>query len=299
MDLSIIIVNYNTSDMVIDCVNSIRDVSRKSSYEIIVVDNNSEEKQKEKLRGFPGILFIELASNLGFGRANNEGAKKAKGDMLFFLNPDTVLICDAPSILYDYMIKHDKVGICGGNLFDKEMRPAHSFHVMFPSILSELDFAFNQRYRRMRYGKNIQFNYTSTPIEVAMITGADLMIRRNVWYEIGGFASEYFMYCEDAELCFQATRLGYRVVNVPESKIIHLEGASFLENEVHCKRVLDGRFVYFRKNYSCIYNIIADSFNVISLTCAVLIYKIMRNRNKEYNYKLRLKTYIKCLREKK
>lgn len=298
MDVSIIIVNYNTSDMVLDCIGSIRKESKETPYEIIVVDNNSEEGQKSKLRGHDNFTLIELTENIGFGRANNIGAKKATGKVLFLLNPDTLLANDAVSILYRYMSERPDVGICGGNLYDREMNPTHSFHMLHPSILYEVDFALNQVFRRIRYGKNIQFNHSDKPIDVAIITGADLMISKEVWEKVEGFSPDYFMYYEDAELCYQVKKLGYRIVSVPESKIIHLEGGSFTETEKHCRRILEGRFTFFKKHYSRFYNISADTCNIVSLVIAILICKLVKRQEKEYNYKIRLNTYIKYLRGK-
>lgn len=289
--VSILIVNYKTAHLVSNCVNSICEHTKGVDYEIIVADNNSSEEERNILRRDNRYTFIELESNLGFGQANNAAAKIAKGDYLFLLNPDTILINNAVSILYKYISSHQSVGICGGNLYDANMQPTHSYHRLYPSIISEMDFASGQLFRRILYGRNRQFNTTSYPIEVAMITGADLMIRQDVWTQLQGFDSQFFMYCEDADLCFRCHHIGYKIVSVPDAHIQHLEGKSFIESEKRCRRILEGRFKFFHKHYSPLYNKVSNSLNIFSLRIAVIVYKLIGRDHAVANYRQRLRIY--------
>lgn len=289
--VSVIIVNYNTSALLLDCVASVKQKVCGVDYEIVVVDNHSAEEERSMLRNDERFTLIELPVNVGFGRANNAGAEVARGDMLFLLNPDTLLVNDAVTILSRYLSEHGHVGICGGNLYDRNMQPAHSFHRLFPSILSEMDFAAGQLYRRCRYGRSAQFNAVGTPVPVAMITGADMMIRRDVWDSLGGFDKDFFMYCEDADLCYRCARAGYGVVSVPDARIIHLEGKSFHETEGHCRRVLEGRFTFFSKHYSARYNRIANLLNVATLWFAVTLCRLCRRGGAAAVYGQRLRIY--------
>lgn len=291
MNISVIIVNYNTASLLLQCVSSIIEHTRGVSYELIIVDNGSCEDDLELLRHESRFTLIELHENLGFGRANNAGVKEAKGEHIFLLNPDTILVNDAISILYKHLIEHPHTGICGGNIYNKEMQPAHSYHVLLPSILSEMDFACGQIFRRIRYGKNAQFNNTGKEMEVAMITGADMMIRRQAWEKVNGFDPAFFMYCEDADLCLRVKSQGYSIVSVPDASIIHLEGKSFVESEDHCRRVLDGRFTYFRKHYSWIYNKVSNILNISSLLAAIMVCTILSKRERRNNYSQRLRIY--------
>lgn len=291
MDVSIIIVNYNTTALLLPCIDSIVEHTHGVSYEIIVVDNGSKEEHLAPLRDDDRFTLLEMNENLGFGRANNTGAKKAVGKHLFLLNPDTLLVNDAITILYKHLETYPDTGICGGNIYNKDMQPAHSYHVLFPSILSEMDFAFGQAYRRLRYGKNAQFNHTGKPLDVAMITGADMLVRRAAWEKAEGFDPAFFMYCEDADLCQRIKAQGYRIVSVPEASIIHLEGKSFIESETHCQRILNGRFTYFKKHYSRLYNKIADILNFSSLLTAIAVCTILRKRQQRKNYQQRLCIY--------
>lgn len=291
MNVSVIIVNYNTASLLLECVESIIAHTHDVGYEIIVVDNGSRKEELEILRQDNRFTLIEKHENLGFGRANNVGVAHSKGDHLFLLNPDTILVNDAISILYKHLIDHPQTGICGGNIYNKDMQPAHSYHTMLPSILSEMDFACGQFFRRIRWGKNAQFNHTGSMLEVAMITGADMMIRREAWEKVKGFDPDFFMYCEDADLCLRIKSQGYQIISVPDAKIIHLEGKSFVESEAHCQRVLDGRFTYFRKHHSLLYNSLANFVNISSLLAAVMVCGILFKHQKRKNYQQRLKIY--------
>lgn len=291
MQVSIIMVNFNTSVLLLQSIDSIYEKVQGVEYEIIVADNCSKEEQRRLLRNDNRFQLIELPENLGFGQANNVAAKQAKGECLFLLNPDTKLMNDAVSILYNYMQKHQETGICGGNLFDGDMKPTHSFHRLFPGFLSELDFATGQIYRRLRFGKNSQFNYTSHTLPVAVITGADLMIRHSVWNLTKGFDPDFFMYYEDTDLCKRCIEHNYNIVSVPSAHIQHLEGKSFTESKGHCERNLHGRFTYFTKHHSPFYNKLTNLMNVCSLAMASLIFLCLGKGAMSKKYSQRLEVY--------
>lgn len=289
--VSIIIVNYHTSHLLLHCVDAIEEQVKGVDYEIIVADNASSEEELVLLRDDKRFTLLELDENVGFGNANNAAAQMAKGDYLLLLNPDTVLLNDAVTLLFQYMDAHPEVGICGGNLYDSDLQPTHSFHRLYPSFLSEMDFALGQVYRKIRFRGNAQFNRSERPIEVAMITGADLMIRTDVLKKLKGFDTIFFMYGEDADLCKRCKQLGYSVVAIPEAHIQHLEGKSFIESESHCRRILDGRFTYFNKHYGTLYNKLTDAMNILSLHIAVFIYRLRRNERAVTKFSNRLRIY--------
>lgn len=291
MNVSIIIVNYNTTSLLQQCVDSIVKHTHGVSYEIIVVDNGSTEDSLIPLRQDQRIHLLEQHENLGFGRANNVGAAKAKGEHLFLLNPDTILLNDAVSFLYKHLVNTPRTGLCGGNIYDGDMTPIHSHDQLFPSILSELDTVFGHLYYKLKYGKNSWFNHTGKPIKVAMITGADMMIRRTVWEKVGGFDPSFFMYYEDSDLCARIKKLGFDIINVPQAEIIHLEGKSFNESKSRCQRYFCGRSNYFHKHYSASYNRMADLLNITTLETACLICRLTNKKQAFSKYLLRLQVY--------
>lgn len=299
MQVSIIIVNFNTPALVEQCLKSIAHHVHGCLYEVIVVDNASSDDSRERLSACKNIKLIAADSNLGFGKANNLGAAEASGEMLFFLNPDTILCNDAVTILYNYLKDNTAIGVAGGNLFDAEKQPTHSFSRIFPSITQEMDFAMAQLYTKARFGNNRQFNHTGQPLDVAFITGADLMIREELFAEIGGFDKDFFMYYEDTALCYQVAKRGYRITSVPQAEIIHLEGKSFNVSQAREDRIQDGRYLFFHKFYSHTYNNLADSFNIASIQIAKILCRLLGKSTRYERYDCRLKAYRKATKKYK
>ena len=135
IDVSIILVNYNTIHLLVNALDSLFEKCNDISYEVIVVDNNSSDNSREicKSRYGERVFFLSLLENVGFGRANNEGIKIAKGKNVFLLNPDTILLNNAVKILSEFLDNHINVAICGGNLYTKELEPIHSYLMYLPS----------------------------------------------------------------------------------------------------------------------------------------------------------------------
>lgn len=226
MDVSIIIVNYNTCLLTKNCIESIFKKTVGVSYEIILVDNASTDDSFNVFSKDNKIKYIYSQENLGFGRANNLGLEKANGDYILFLNSDTILINDAISILYSYINEHPECGAVGGNLYDIKGLPIFSFQRTFPTISKDL---FPHIYRlisRIKYKNNSVHNFTMEPMSVCHISGADLMVRKKVLDKIGSFNPKFFMYYEETELCHRIYSSGLQLVSVPDAKISHLVGKS-------------------------------------------------------------------------
>ena len=247
VDVSVIVVNYNTLELTKNTINSVIEKTRGLNYEIILVDNAStdgsveffEREYKDK------IIFIKNNKNLGFGRANNKGIEIAKGKYVFLLNSDTLLINNAIKILFDYMEKNENCGVCGGNLFDINLRPLNSFSKKLPLLRDELDFLkkINKKY----FNEKNEFNYKNIPIKVGYITGADMMIRKLVLNKIGNFDEDFFLYYEETELTYRIKNKGYQVISVPQAKIIHLEGKSFEFKNTRFRMTMESKYKYFYK----------------------------------------------------
>lgn len=286
--VSIIIVNYNTRKLLEDCILSIDKYTRDVNYEIIVVDNNSEKNSLSSVVDkYPAVRFHFSEENLGFGRANNIGASIAKGEYLFFLNPDTLLINNAVFILYEYLKQHSDVGICGGNMYRADMSPASSFYDI-DFLTYEYKIIFNIK----RYPG---FNYTDKPKEVKVIVGADLFIRKSVFLEFGGFDKDFFMYFEEVELCYRLHKANYKIVSVPFAEIIHLQGGS-AENKSDelskwsYKEHWYSKFIFFSKTKGKLQTRILYYTYMFKFRMAMLFFSIERNRGKlEY---WNLKKYI-------
>lgn len=251
VDVSVIIVNYNTTSLLLNSLGSLFALTSGVEVEVIVVDNASSEPPTEILRALYNdkVRVVVSPKNLGFGLGNNLGAEHAKGRYLFLLNPDTILVTNAIKILVDFMDSRPLVGVAGGNLYSQHMRPTVSFKYFPDNLWFELDSFFYEPVGRIIYGRNRVFNHTSAPIEVAYIVGADMMIRHNIWVDLGGFDSDFFMYSEENELEFRVSKAGYSITSVPQAQIIHLEGGSYQNSEKRERAMLNGKILYYKKCY--------------------------------------------------
>ena len=250
IDVSVIIVNYKTPKLLKSCINSIYDKTVGVNFEIIVVDNNSSDGSDKLIQThFPDVIYVQSESNLGFGKGNNFGLKRARGRNIFFLNSDTLLINNAIKILSDYLDLNSRVGVCGGNLFSENLKNVHSFSLTFPGIYTELDDIFKGKLSKIKKLKKIQYNTEDHPIPVAYICGANMMIKASVLDDVGVFDPDFFMYFEETELCFRINKKGYDIINLPNAKIVHLEGASQISLKSKLKFYNYSRKRYYKKRY--------------------------------------------------
>ena len=263
MDVSIIIVNYHSVQLIRDCVESIRKFVKRSQYEIIIVDNSVDASEQQALSELDdAIRVIDPKSNLGFGNANNLGASYATGKYVFCLNPDTILLNDAVSILKDYLDQNADVGVAGANLFTKDGLANASYCVRFNTLKGEKRDAriTTQLYSKIKTKYHFKYrhpndyhNYSEQPLEVAYLYGADIMMPRSLFERIHGFDPDFFMYYEEEELQYRISQLGLKRICLPQAKIIHLEGATINpEHEMNERQItmrLVGLLTYYDKRY--------------------------------------------------
>ncbi len=292
MDVSVIIVNYKTSKLINECIRSVFEKTEGVEYEIIVVDNDTEQLSDVITEAHnPRVKLMQLPENVGFGRANNAGAKLAQGRNLFFLNPDTLLINNAIKILSDYLDKHPHCGGCGGNLYDKDMNPTFSFHHKMPGLYWEIDDMLNTLPEKFIHGKNRYFNYSGLTMPVGYIQGADLMMPKVVFDKLEGFSDEFFMYYEETDLCRRIREMGLYVASVPQAEIIHYESASF-DNadamERKWRMVYGSRRIYLNRAHGKLKNWFAN------LTCRLFLLSrsvMIKEPHKKQMYKMRLRLF--------
>lgn len=300
--VSIIIVNYNTYSLVLDCIQSIINKTQNVSYEIIVVDNNSPDREIENLAAiFPRVNLILHNRNAGFGSGNNVGAKMAQGRYLFFLNSDTLLINDAVSILSKYLDNNVKVAVCGGNLYTNNLSPTTSYSYMKPSVFADIDYFLFNILTKLKYGNNLYFNHSEQPLKVkGSISGADYMIKKELYDELKGFDEDFFMYYEETELSFRVIKKGYEIHSVPGAKIIHLEGSSEQLKERTLDWTLDSKKKFYQKTNLLLNFYISNFLFFLTIIQRMIVFKIFRNDSKYiyweniYNWaKKKLKKHFK------
>jgi hypothetical protein len=225
MELSIIILNYNTKDLTIECINAIveqyKQELEKEQFEIVLVDNASSDDSLEAIKKLKinGLKLVESKENLGFSKGCNLGAKSSNGEYLLFLNSDTEIKDQGFIKMLDYIKKNENVGILGGALKNENgtsQSSAGKFYNLFNLFLMLIGF------------ERLGFLRESPKVikQVDWVSGACLMIKRKLFEKIGGFENELFMYGEDMELCYRAKRKKFSTYFYPELTLFHNERGS-------------------------------------------------------------------------
>jgi GT2 family glycosyltransferase len=246
--LSVIIVNWNSRDCLQKCLQSVYANTRGISFEVIVVDSGSFDGCGEMLgREFPGVKFFQSEKNIGFARANNLGVSHAEGSHLLFLNPDTELIEDSIRVLMERLESLPRAGAVGCKLLNTDRTLQTSCVQAFPTVLNQI---FNSEHLRKRFpgwkmwGVSALFARPEKPAVVEFVSGACILTRKKTFEAVGGFTEKYFMYGEDADLCFKIKRAGSDVYYVPETAIVHHGGGSSKQAKSNFSNVMMSESVY-------------------------------------------------------
>lgn len=227
-DLSISIINWNTCELLDQCLKSIYGSTKNIDFEIIVVDNASTDSSVEMVQEkYPHVKLIKNSENVGFARANNQAYKISGGKYFMLLNSDTIVLDNSFACLIDWLDNNGNCGACGPMLLngDKSLQPSWA---KLPTFWSEIRGIQDRRIQNNEDLSLLDINLLSQkePIDVGWVGGACLVVRRNVIEEVGLLDEGYFMYCEETDLCCRINRHGYSVAFVPRAQIIHIGGAS-------------------------------------------------------------------------
>jgi len=231
VDVSLCIVSYKARDFVRDCLASVSKNTRKSTLEIILVDNNSQDGTVEIVANhFPTVKLIINDKNVGFSRANNQALKVSKGRFILWLNPDTVLLPNALDTLVAFMDSRPDVAIVGPKVLNKDRTLQGQCRRGFPtpwamfcyfSGLSEL-FPHHKLFSKYL----MTYQNENVAHEVDAVSGSCLLVRREVMDKIGLLDEDYFMYGEDLDYCYRAKKAGWKVYYTPEAQVIHYGGTA-------------------------------------------------------------------------
>lgn len=251
--VSIIIVNYKVRKQVIECVYSILKSLKNIPFEIVVVDNEGDNKLKKKLSKLNKTKYIESNSNLGFGGGNNLGAKNSTGKYLLFLNPDTIVNKSAIQELLNFYVNNNNVGIVSPLLINENLKP---FPTQSKKELTPLNALFSfSLLRKLFINKSIysdpffkKWDYEK-PIESETIPGAAFMISRDIFDKINGFDESFFLYFEENDISKRVKQLGYKLFINPKSKIIHKVAQSTAQIKNRDEIFKSSRLKYFKKHY--------------------------------------------------
>ncbi|MCQ2170403.1 MAG: glycosyltransferase family 2 protein [Bacteroidales bacterium] len=257
MDVSIIIVNYNTCNMTLECIDSIFERTSGVEFEVIVVDNASKDDSASLLAADRRIKFIEAGENIGFGMANNLALKSARGEYVLLLNSDTLLLGNAVFEMWDYMKKSKlEIGALGTVLLDKDGNDSFS-SAYFHNPWKILWMVFSQHCAHL-VGKKLPYQMPSITYDVVpeegffdvdFVAGADLMARKDTFEKYGEFDPEFFLYYEETELQFRWKKAGLRNIIIPIRHICHLEGGTTGSPQSDWRKKIQylSERIYFRK----------------------------------------------------
>ena len=248
VNISFIIVNWNTRDILINCLNSIYKTVEGIDYEIYVVDNNSTDGSQEAIKKyFPNVNLIENKTNTGFAHANNQALKIMQGRFAVLLNSDTILQEEAIKNLLSFMKHSSTVGLAGAQLLNDDGSRQNSID-NFPSLETEI---FNKSVLRFLFPKTYpsKSKTYNNPIEVDSVIGACMIVRKEAMDEVGIFDEDYFIFLEETDWCFRMHRRGWKVYHVPDARVVHTGGHSKKKipsaSRIEYYRSL---YMFFRKN---------------------------------------------------
>lgn len=263
VDVSIIIINYNTLNLTKNCIQSIRNNTKNVSYEIILVDNASPDRSGDILEKWTSestdIIFIKSNKNLGFGRANNLAYKQTSGKYIFLLNSDTILLNNAIKIFKDSMSALPEKYVClGSPLLERDKKTIGPSSGEFPTIKKLVKQKFKRTLSHIGIIKSYQYKYHfEKPITIVdYVIGADLFIRREVIEKLGLFDNDFFMYSEETEMQFRYNKNGFISAIIKGPEIIHLtpkiEAGKEKYSCINRYLFYEGHFTYLKKRYSFI-----------------------------------------------
>jgi GT2 family glycosyltransferase len=225
MELSIVIVNWNTRELILRCLDHLMGLDLPAPWEVWVVDNGSQDGSAQAVRAaFPQVNLVENGRNLGFAGANNQALERSRGNYLLLLNSDCFPEPGAITSLREAMIQDPRVGIAGGGLSHPDGRPQHAFGAA-PTLATELlHKGLLQVLAPLRFPSKRQ--RPQAPMEVETVLGAFLMVRREAFLQVGGLDEGYFFFLEETDWCLRMRRAGWKVLHVPGARAMHLQGES-------------------------------------------------------------------------
>lgn len=294
IDASFIIVNWNTKDLLLKCIESVFSTVQGLTFEIVVVDNGSSDGSVAAVRiHYPEIRCIENTYNHGFAKANNNALRMIRGRYALLLNTDVVLKQYTVGTVIDFMDRTPGAGICGGQLLNEDGSKQNSI-ANTPSLATELT---NKSLLRFFFPKRFpgkEHDTITSPVEVESVIGSFMAVRKEAIDDVGLFDEDYFFFLEETDWCLRFRKRGWKVFFHPDAEIIHLQGMSAGKAFIRARiEYWASRYLFFRKNdrmavcvalrTGLMLKLIADFF--LSLMCNILT--LFTNQKA----KLRLKLY--------
>ncbi len=234
IDLSIVIVTYNSEDLIIDCLDSIYDTVKKNSFEVVISDNSPNDKTQEAIKthdkNYPGLTFIKNHDNLGFSAANDVGIKKTHGDYVLFLNPDMKVYAKTLDGMVSFMKENADAGAATCDVVLTTGEHDDASHRGFPTPWRALSHftGLSKIFPQSRFfaGYNMTYLDLTKTHEIDALAGSFMIVPRKIGAKLEWWDEDYFFYGEDIDFCYRIKQLGYKIYFVPEYQALHYKGVS-------------------------------------------------------------------------
>jgi N-acetylglucosaminyl-diphospho-decaprenol L-rhamnosyltransferase len=307
MDLSIIIINWNSARYLQACLKSLIGGIRDITFEVIVVDNASYDGCKEILdQQFPEVRFVQSEENLGFANGNNLGFLNSTGNTVLFLNPDTEIIGSAINKMYFNLQELSVAGMVGCKILNADGSLQTSCVQPYPTIINQMletDYLKQMfpQWKLWRMDALLADSIDYHSVEV--IPGTCMMIKRNIFAELGGFDKEFFMYTEDIDLCFRLKSIGYKAYYIHDAVIVHYGGkSSESQSKNHFSDIMihESQLKYFIKHHgqfhALLYRLTTLFISILRLIIIYTFFIISNNNVQRKRFQNILEKWRKILR---
>jgi hypothetical protein len=280
MDISVCIVNWNTKDLLCNCIESINNnTTIYINYEIIVLDNNSSDGSVEMVRQrFPNCILLESKDNIGFSAGNNACLRKAHGKYIFFLNPDTILSTNALLGMFNFLEINSDMGAVGCKLLNQDKSIQFICARTYPTLFNQLTYLLmlNKLLPKSKIFSTIEMGYWDHKDSqiVDCLSGACIFARKSIIEELSGFDEKYFMYGEDVDLCYRIKKAGWKIYYLASEEIYHLEGQSSrkrTERNFAAIKQRESNLYFFSKHYGKLSSYIYRGIIFIGSTVRLII----------------------------
>ena len=269
LDLSIVIVNFNTRDIVLDCLKSIHSHTQGIAFETLVVDNHSTDGSQQAIKeAFPKVALIDNKDNRGFSAANNQALRISRGKYTVLLNSDTLLTENCFAKIIPYLDGHPEFAILSPEILDPhgELSPMRLWEDTAGDALLKILGQYDPASEFKKMGVRV-------PREVQAVGGSCLVIRRQIFESTGLLDKNYFLYNEEDDFCRRARRLGHKICYFPETRVKHLLGQSTHQPEIREKVIIEtykSNLYFYGKYYSCTWNLLLRFIYRLTFVAGIL-----------------------------
>lgn len=277
--MTVVIVGYNTRELLLDCLRSIYDQTRGVTFDVIVVDNASRDGSVAAVaRAFPQVRLIANGQNRGFAAANNQGLRIARGRYILLLNPDTVILDNAIAGMVAFADRHPEAAVVGCQVLEDE-RTIQRTCFSFPSVLGLLltGLRLNRLFPRSRFfGRpDLAWWDRNSPREVDVVSGMFFLVRREAMDQVGLLDEDYFVYAEETDWCYRFRKAGWHCLFAPEARIIHRDGGNKSTDQVPVRMYVQlqkSLLIFYRKHRGWSSFVLAKAIYILMMAVRTLIW---------------------------